>query len=91
MNQLPPALPAVTHVDDGASVDVLVLVQSDDVIRLEWSDGVVVRGHHDPHRLRAALRSTGGFARWRPRRHELAVPSGPGGNLLFDLGATVSR
>lgn len=71
--------------EDGDSVDVLAVVQSDGLIRLEWPDEVVVRWHHDTRRLAAALRRTGGFARWRPRWHALAVPSGPGRSHLFNL------
>ncbi|MFD4291807.1 hypothetical protein ACFWPA_03875 [Rhodococcus sp. NPDC058505] len=87
MNQLPTAVPAAPHGVDDTAVDVLVLVQSDDRIRLEWPDGVAVRTHPDPRPLRAALRSTGGFARWRPGRQLLAVPAGPGRSLLFGLAA----
>lgn len=71
--------------EDDSSTDVLAVVQSDGLIRLEWPDEVVVRRHHDPRRLAAALRHTGGFARWQPRWRVLAVPSGPGRNLLFHL------
>ncbi|MGW0044176.1 hypothetical protein [Rhodococcus sp. NPDC003348] len=73
--------------EDERSIDVLAVVQSDGLIRLEWPDEVVVRWHHDARRLAAALRRTGGFARWKSGWHALAVPSGPGGNLLFNLAA----
>lgn len=71
--------------EDDGSVDVLAVVRPDGLIRLESTGDVVVRWHHDTRRLAAALRRTGGFARWRPRRHALSVPTEPGHNHLFNL------
>lgn len=68
-----------------AGIDVLGSVLSDGRIRLEWPSGVVRRTHPEPDLVRAALRSTGGFARWSESRSVLVVPVAPGTERLFPL------
>lgn len=70
---------------NGRGVDVLGSVLPDGRIRLEWSDGVVRRRHRDPELVRAALRRTGGFARWSEQGAVLSVPVEPGVDRLFPL------
>lgn len=71
--------------ENGDSVDVLASVRRGGMIRLESHDDVLECWHQDTRRLAAALRRTGGFARWSSRWHALAVPIEPGRNSLFNL------
>ena len=66
-------------------IDVLGLVLPDGRIRLEWPGGVVRRRHPEPDLVRAALRRTGGFARWSGPASTLTVPVAPGTERLFAL------
>jgi hypothetical protein len=68
----------------GASVD------DDGVVVLEGPGVLLVSWNHRPALVRAALRRSGGFARWKARWHLLVVPTGDlvdGASNVFSLVA----
>ncbi|MGO9151749.1 hypothetical protein, partial [Mycobacterium sp.] len=56
-------------------IPVTAVVDDDGLVHIEGDDLSLVRWHHRPALLRAALQRFGGRADWKPRWHILAVPT----------------
>ena len=75
-------IPVTASVDD----DGMVILEGDELLPVGWN--------HRPALVRTALRRSGGIARWKPRWHLLAVPTGDridGAGNTFSLAAADKR
>lgn len=80
--------------DPEPGIPVSASVDADGIVLIEGADLSLVSWNHRPELVRAALRRSRGFARWKPRWHLLVVPTGDridGASNVFSLVAAYER